>query len=305
MDQHPAFANVSRIVFSASGIAVLFVFAVFGTTSLGQDSSLPSQSDELECFIEPYRSVEVPAGEIGILAELLVGEGDVVSEKQLLARLDDDILRRSLEVARTAMNAMGPMRAARAELNSKSQQLQSLETLRRESNATEREIQRAKTAMILAEAKVQSVKEELEVRRLEFERTKAQLRKRQIESPLSGTIVLVSKEAGEYISPTDPVVLTIVDLSNLKAVFSVPQQLSVSLAAGHEVELQLGFERTSVSGMIEFVSPTTDAQSGTVRVKIRVDNRNRRLACGSICRWDGNSKPIANRVTQNNSRFAR
>lgn len=277
---------------------VLFSFSIVVSNTRAQESLTLSQSDELECFIEPYRSVEVPAGEIGILAEIMVEEGDVVSEKQLLARLDDDILRRSLEVARTAMNAAGPLRAAMAELDGKARQLKSYESLRREANATEREIQRATTAMVLAEAKVQSVREDLEVRRLEFERTKAQLRKRQIEAPLSGTVVLVEKEAGEYISPTDPVVLTIVDLSTLKAVFSVPQHVSISLKAGDSVELRLGVNESRVPGLIEFVSPTTDPQSGTVRVKIRIENRDRSLVCGSLCRWDGSSFKKATRVTQ-------
>jgi multidrug efflux pump subunit AcrA (membrane-fusion protein) len=39
----------------------------------------------------------------------------------------------------------------------------------------------------------------------------------------------------------------------------------------------------SLEGTIEFISPVTDAESGTVRVKVRMDNRSGLFRSGQRC----------------------
>lgn len=245
-------------------------------------------STEVECFTEPYRHVDVPAAEIGVIHSIVVNEGDNVAKSQLVAQLDDEVLRNSLEIARTAKDASGSLKAALSELKARQRQLANYQTLRDKDNATERELQRAETAVELAVAKVQVVRDELEVRRMEFERTKAQLRKRQILSPLDGIVIEINKEAGEFVSPNDPVVLSIVELSRLKAVFSVPHEAVSQLKVGDTAIVRVGAKNVRADAVIQFISPTADPQSGTVRVKLSISNGSRALPCGVICRWDLN-----------------
>ncbi|MEO1525356.1 MAG: efflux RND transporter periplasmic adaptor subunit [Planctomycetota bacterium] len=247
-----------------------------------------ADSSQVECFTEPYRQVEVPASEIGVIHSIVVKEGDTVTKGQLVAQLDDEVLRNSLEVARVAKDATGSLQAAMSELDSRRRQLASYQALRDNENATDRELQRAQTAVDLAMAKVQIVRDELEVRRMEFERTKSQLRKRQINAPLDGIVIELKKEPGEFVSPNDPVLLSIVELRRLKAVFSVPRDLAAPLRVGDAATVLLGVKGVRADAIIEYVSPTTDPQSGTVRVKLRLDNEERSLPSGVICRWDLN-----------------
>ena len=135
--------------------------------------------DHIESFTEPYRQVDVPAAEIGVIHLIVVNEGDVVTKGQLVAQLDDEVLRKSLEVARVAKDATGSLQVALSDLKDRERQRASYVALRERNNATDRELQRADTAVALAKARVQVVRDELEVRRMEFERTKAQLRQRQ------------------------------------------------------------------------------------------------------------------------------
>ncbi len=107
---------------------------------------------------------------------------------------------------------------------------------------------------------MQSIREDLEVRRLEYERVKAQIKARQLESPIDGLVVQIDKEVGEFVAPTDPVVMHIVQLSTLKAVFSVPMQMVESLEPGRAVNLLIGFQPMKCQGVIEFVSPIAEAQ---------------------------------------------
>ena len=264
-------------------VCQITLIVIFGSIVRGDSVS---GTEEVESFTEPYRSVDVPAAEIGVLSEILVQEGDLVRQSQLLAKLDDEVLRRSLEVARVAKDATGSLNAAQSELDSRTQQLNRFQTLRRNDNATDRELQRAISSVQLAEAKVQIVRDELEVRRMEFERTRSQLKKRSIVAPISGVVTMIHRDAGEFVSPTDPIVLSIVELSRLKAVFSVPRSAAVRIPVGSSVQVLIEPESSPASGTVEFVSPTTDPQSGTVRVKVRIDNSSGKLPCGTMCRWD-------------------
>jgi RND family efflux transporter MFP subunit len=255
----------------------------------------------MECFTEPYRSVEVAAPEIGVLAELLVKEGQHVKKGETLAQLDDSVLQLSLEVARASKLASGSLQAARGELATREQQLESYRQLRRNENATDRELQRAVNAVEIARAKVQIVQDEMEVRRLEYERAKAQLERRTIRAPLDGVVVEVKKQPGEFVSPTDPVILSVIELSRLRAIFSVPRHLTTNLTAGASVPLTIGDDGRAITGTIEFISPKADPQSDTVPIKIGINNESHHLPCGVICRWNGtqsSEQPVVEPASQ-------
>jgi RND family efflux transporter MFP subunit len=295
----------STLAFATHLVAEFAALAILPTVislSFANDAVSANQNIEIECFTEPYRQIQVAAPEMGVLAEILVGEGDSVTAQQTLARLDDRVLEKSLDVARSAKNATGSLRAALSELETTRNQLDGYRTLRRNNNATDREIERATTAVAVAEAKVQIVRDELEVRRTEYERTKAQLEKRKVKSPIQGTIVELNKEVGEFVSPTDPVILTIVDLTHLKAIFSLPRSYATELRVGQVASLRIaentGEQGLVCKGIIEFISPTADPQSGTVRVKVRVANLERKIPCGVLCRWNAVSVDADSQLSQ-------
>ena len=257
-----------------------------------------THASELEGFTEPYRQVAVPAAEIGVLEEILVTEGDQVSQKQLLARLDDEVLQASLEVARAAKDAMGARLGAQAELDIRDKQRESYRDLHEQGNVSQREIDRIESSYQQAAARLQSVREELDVRRLEFERVKSQIRQRRIESPIDGHIIAIVKERGEFVSPTDPVVMHIAQLDTLKAVFSVPIQVASELQPNQNATLQVGTSGTLCKGVIEFVSPIAEAESASVRVKIRIPNPSGSIPSGATCRWDLQTEDVPEQVTR-------
>ncbi|TWU36176.1 efflux RND transporter periplasmic adaptor subunit [Novipirellula artificiosorum] len=259
--------------------------AVFALVTMASLAGPLMAQQQLEGFTEPYRRIAVPASEIGVISEIAVVEGDEVLQSQLLARLNDTVLVASLEVARASKDAMGTRRGAEAEVRVREKQLASYRELQENGNASRRELDRSETEYQQAIARLQAIDEELEVRRLEYERVKAQVQRRRIESPISGVVVEVAKEAGEFVSPTDPIVLQVVQLDQLKAIFSVPLSLIRYVREGAEVTLQTGRENRDTQGIVEFVSPVADAESGSVRVKIRIPNLQRSIQSGIAVRW--------------------
>ncbi len=280
--------------FTPSGRIASMMFAITMLASV--DGGV--HAAELEAFIEPYQRVDVPAAEIGIVETIVVREGDVVAKHQLLAKLDDRVLQASMDLAETASRATGSLLAAEADLFIRSQQRDSYQSLLANGNATDRELQRSEGEHKQASARKQSALEDIEVRRLELERVKAQIAQRRIESPINGVVVSITKEVGEYVSPHDPVVMQIVHLETLKATFSVPIASAGDLAKSQTVSLSYGSDNQRCDGVIEFVSPIAEPESASVTVKVRIDNKAGTIPCGVVCVWDLKSEVVPTRVTR-------
>ncbi|TWU56566.1 Cobalt-zinc-cadmium resistance protein CzcB [Rubripirellula tenax] len=254
-----------------------------------------ASGSEIEAFTEPLRVVDVPAAEVGVIEKIHVREGDDVSQRQWLAQLEDHVLQASLELARAAKDATGSKMAAETDLAVRRKQLESYRELNSQGNASQRELDRSEGDFNQAAARMQNVQEELEVRRLEFERVKTQINQRRIESPIDGVVVEINKEIGEFVSPHDPVVMRIVELDSLKATFSVPMANIGGIRAGQEVSLRFSSDEQTCDGIIEFVSPVADPESASVPVKVRIPNRDRKVPSGVVCRWDLTVREPANR----------
>lgn len=244
------------------------------------------KAEQLETFTEPYQRVAIPAPEIGVIADVSVKEGDAVSKSQVLAQLDDSVLQASLLVARAAKDALGARQTAETELELREKQVEIYRELHEQGNANQRELDRAETEYQQSASRLQSVREELEVRRLEYERVKAQLKRKVIAAPIDGYVVAIDKVVGEFVSPTDPIVMHVVHLDNLKAVFSIPYITAGELSVGQSVTLSIGYDGETCDGVIDFVSPIANAESGTTTVKIRIPNSSHQLPSGVVCRWD-------------------
>ena len=262
-------------------------------------------AEQVESFTEPYRSVAVSAAEVGVLAEIRVEEGDRVLKNEIVAKLDDSVLVASLEVARAAKEAQGALLAAEAENNERQKILESYKVLQDQGNASPRECERATNEHLKSSARLTSAREDLEIRRLEYERVKVQIAQRQIKSPISGYVVKVEKEAGEFVSPTDPVVLHVVQLDSLKAIFSIPLDAVRDIQVDQRVTLTVGDPEMKCHGKVEFVSPVADPQSGSIRVKLRIVNPTGRIQSGAVCRWQLSEYETDERLTESKSKSSK
>lgn len=232
----------------------------------------PESRTVVEAFTEPYRDISVAASEMGTLSEVRVVEGAIVKQGDVLAVMDDDILRASLEVARRSMNAEGLLKSAQADLDMKIQEQDKLQQLRERDHASQQEVDRIQTEIRIAEARLLSVKEDLEVKQLEYRRIESQLKQRQVIAPMDGVISELSREAGEFVSPSDPTIARLVQLDPLLIVFSLPLSQRNEVEKDQVVELKLGADQIKAEGIVEYVSPTSDTSNSSVRVKVRLPN---------------------------------
>jgi len=241
-----------------------------------------STSPELiEGFTEPYADIDLAASEMGILKQVLVKDGDEVKTGQVLAKLNDDVLNASLQVAKSAMSATGELESAQTQFRLKQVEAKKLTDLFGRQHASQQELDRVAGEVQIAGSRLLSVKEDLMVRKLEYARIEAQIKQRQIRSTIDGVVVDVRKDEGEFVSPSDPIVARVVQLDPLLVVFSVPNANRSSLQNKQTVSMKIAGSGIA-QGIVEHVSPTADASSGTFKVKVRLPNPGHR--------WHGGEK---------------
>jgi len=231
-------------------------------------------------FTVPFRDIDLPAVDSGVIAELLVQEGDRVVAGQEVGRLETDLLQATLDVAEAARLAVGRKRSAEAEARLYRQRFDRLRTLLDKKHATAEEVEQAAITLEVAEAKLLTVVEELQVRELECRRIEVQLRQRMIRSPIDGVVTRIVRDVGEFVGPGDPVVMNVVQLDPLLAVFAVPEAAAAGLQVGAEIPLTIGSGRQSAIGTVQHIAARIDSQSNTIEVKLRVANPDLRFRAG-------------------------
>jgi RND family efflux transporter MFP subunit len=242
-----------------------------------------ARAEQVDGFTEPYRTINVAATESGVITLLNVREGDKVRKGQLLASLDADFLEASRDVAKAGKDAVGRLNAAEANIQYKKERLQNLYELRTQGHAYQEEVRRAESELRIAEAERLSAREDQVAKAREYTRTEVQIERRKICSPVDGIVTRLQKQLGEYVPATDTTVLTIVEMDRLLVVFPVPRAAVAGLQAGNKVTVAFADGLKSAEAEVQTVSPVTDPESGTVRVRVAIDNSHMTVPSGVAC----------------------
>ncbi len=207
-------------------------------------------------YTEPSRIITVSAGDIGVIAEMLVKEGDAVKKGQVLARLDTSVLNAELEVAR-------------AESKLATTRNQRVLDLAQSTRVTPEELEKARTELLIKGAQVRRIDAMIEVRTMR--------------SPVDGVVTEIKRDPSESVSAATPHVLTVVQIDRLNVNLFLPPARVERLKTGDKAELLLLDPERRVPAVVEFVSPVIDAASGTVRVKFAIANPNGEIRSGGRC----------------------
>ena len=213
-------------------------------------------------YTEPCRIITVSAGEIGVIAEMLVKEGDAVRTGQVLARLDTTVLSAELEIAK-------------AEAKLAATRNQRVLDLQQSTRVTPEELEKAKTELAIKNAQVRRIEAMIEVRTMH--------------SPVDGVVTEIKRDPSESVSAANPHVLTVVQIDRLSVNLFLPPERVENLKAGNKTELLLLDPERRVAATVEFVSPITDAASGTVRVKFAIENPKGAIRSGGRCTLEPDS----------------
>lgn len=238
---------------------------------------------QFDGFVEPLEDIQVAALEIGNLQHVLVQVGDRVEAGDVIAVLDQSLQESAVAIARIHTSMRGQANAAKAERDLHLVRAEQLRRLRAEGLARPDEISRAEADLRIAEARLLTVEEELKLREAERQRYELQLDRRKVRAPIAGTVARIFRRAGEFVSPSDPSIVRLINTDQLVAVVNIPAEYAMPLSAGTAVRVHLATLRRTVPATIESVAPLIEGESGTVQVRILLPNPDRELRAGDRC----------------------
>lgn len=226
----------------------------------------------------------------GRVETLRVEVGDAVKAGDVIAELDDDELVQAVAQAQAELAvAEATLAQARSALEIAEREFERVKTLRERGIASE-------SAMDTAEADLRAKRAQVDVEAAQVQRAQAALGSEQVR--LSYTKVVASwdgggderivserfVDGGATVAANDPIV-TVVDLSTVRAVLFVTESDYARLAIGQPVTLVTdAYMDETFEGRVLRLAPVFEEASRQARVEIEVPNRDRKLKPGMFVR---------------------
>jgi len=237
-------------------------------------------------YVTARRQATVSSKVTGKVTEVLVEEGMVVRAGQVLARLDDSILRKELSLAAARLAAQ--RRATdetRVRLHEAEVNLRRARSLREQGVAPQSDLDATEAQVGSLKARLDLGREEVSVSEQELALNRQYLEDTVIRAPFSGVAVSKDAQPGEMISPvsagggfTRTGICTIVDMSSLEVEVDVNESYIQRVRPGQKAIATLdAYPDWQIPARVIMPVPTADRQKATVRVRLSFDQLDPRI----------------------------
>ena len=232
------------------------------TPPIPVETSAPVRGDVVAVYsgtapIEAFAEADVIAKVDGEIREVLVEEGDNVTEGQVMARLDGDRLR--------------------LELNESSARLRKMQ----------RDFERNKDLRekgLLSEGDFEKLQFDLEALQASYNLASLELDYTQVRAPIDGVIAERYIKIGNTISIGEPL-YRVTGLDPLVAYLHVPEREYRQISAGQPVAIDIdALAGQRIIADVTRVSPVVDPATGTFKITIEINDAERRIKPGMFGR---------------------
>jgi len=236
-------------------------------------------------YVTARRAATVSSKITGKVTEVLVEEGIVVKEGQILARLDDTNVTASLHLARAQWaSAQSALEETRVRLKEAEQELQRQTDLARGKVATQADFDHAAAAAAAYKARLEQQQADATVAERTVAIWQQQLEDTVIRAPFAGIVTSKNAQPGEMISPmssggfTRTGICTVVDMESLEIEIDVNESYINRVQPGQPVEATLyAYADWKIPCKVIAIIPTADRDKSTVKVRVSFDKLDPRI----------------------------
>jgi RND family efflux transporter MFP subunit len=216
----------------------------------------------------------------GRISRLLVEEGSIVKEGDVLATLENE------DYVAAIAKAKADIEYAKADLAEAQRQERLQEGLFRSKVVSQDALDAAKAKVALAAATIEQDKANLQVQQANYDFTT-------IRAPFAGIVVKKMTEAGESVAPIPPgvnistssgAIVAIADMNSLEAEVDVNEANVAQLQSGQPAEITVqAIPNHTYKGVLRQVIPTADRTKATVTVKTSILDKDKYLKPEMSC----------------------
>ncbi len=237
-------------------------------------------------YVTARRQATVSSKVTGKVTEVHVEEGMVVREGQVLARLDDSIVRKEHSLAQARLGAQRRSTdETRVRLHEAEVNLRRARSLREQGVSPQSDLDAAEAQVGSLKARLDLGREEVSVAQQEVALSQQSLDDTVIRSPFSGVAISKDAQPGEMISPvsagggfTRTGICTIVDMASLEVEVDVNEAYIQRVQPGQKAIATLdAYPDWQIPARVIMPVPTADRQKATVRVRLSFDQLDPRI----------------------------
>ena len=217
----------------------------------------------------------------GRVTAIYVREGDIVEQGQLLAQIDDERYRTTVEQREAAVRMQEiAIERQQAQLDNLRRQWERQSELHSRDLVDQDSFDTITNNLRISEIDLRTNQEQLRQTQAQLEQAEDDLSKTQVYAPISGTVISLDIEVGEQaITSTTNVpgssLMTIADTSTILTEVNVDEADIASVRVGQEAEIiAIAFPDSPVSGVIESIAVSAKVAEGeqgrSFAVKIRI-----------------------------------
>jgi RND family efflux transporter MFP subunit len=210
----------------------------------------------------------------------------VVTEGQLLAKLDDSDAQRRLQAARAQRDATAALIVSlKINLVNAEKELGRNEGLAADGFASAQALDQARTAAESLKAQVAAAEEQVRAADAQIAMARQDVDNCIVRAPFGGVVVSKDAQRGEMVSPisagggfTRTGIATIVDMDSIEIEVDVNESYIARVVPGQRVEAVLdAYPDWRIPASVRTVIPTADRQKATVKVRISFDKLDPRI----------------------------
>jgi len=237
-------------------------------------------------YVEPRRKATVSSKITGKVIEVLVDEGMVVEEGQILAQLDDSDARRRYEAIRAERDvARAAIEELEVNLADAERTLRRTNELRDQGVASVQDLDSATAAVDALRAKLRVARSSLDAAEAQLAVSAQDLENYTVRAPFAGIAVSKDAQPGEMVSPvsagggfTRTGISTIVDMESLEIEVDVNESHIAKVTPGQPADAVLdAYPEWHIPATVRTVIPTADRQKATVKVRLTFDELDPRI----------------------------
>jgi len=275
----------TRQLVAAMGLCTSSVLLVMVVTTVSGASH--EVLSDMDCVVEPGAVVELGSAVPGLLLHTYFDRSDYVEEGTVVARLESSIEQASLVIAQETARQSTAIKLRRLTASFGNRTRERNRELVKTASISRQSMDQVDTESRIAGLQVQQAEENLRLAKLDVTLAEAVLGRRQIVSPVSGTIVRRMKAAGEYVDRE--AVYRVAQLNPLNIEVIIPIEYLGQIETGMRGGIQLlvpGFENRVLEAEVRRIDAVADAASGTFGIRLILENPDFTIPSGVRCQVD-------------------